>query len=141
VCTLFILFVIAEKSIIKNLTAQKTKNDDLTSKVEAYSNLEVSYKKTAERINEYKRLKAQRLSMVDKIDLVTENMPADIELLELKIRDDNFEVKARGKDLMAFSRLIMAYLNTKTISEVFLQSASLNSNAQLFDVEFRGSFK
>jgi hypothetical protein len=106
-----------------------------------YDGVEVKAKDIDEKIIAYKKFLDNRKVFLDKFKYVLEKKGDYVELKSLDVDHYGFIMSFSVKDAVSFTKLITAYLEGDIISDVNIQSATTNTERDVFDVSIHGGFK
>ena len=120
---------------------QKGWQSKLVEEIETYSDIEEKAKRISDKTVTYKKFLASRFLISDKVDYVIDNIGSEIELSNLDISQQGFSISISGKDAIDFTNLIVRYLEDGLVSEIFINSASLDKSDNVYKVMLRGNFK
>lgn len=113
----------------------------LVEEIESYSDIEEKAKRISDKTITYKKFLSSRFLISDKVDYVLDNIGPEIELSNLDINQQGFSISISGKDAIDFTNLIVRYLEDGLVSEIVINSASLDKSGNIYKVMLRGNFK
>ena len=120
---------------------QKGWQSKLVEEIETYSDIEEKAKRISDKTVTYKKFLSSRFLISDKVDYVIDNIGSEIELSNLDISQQGFSISISGKDAIDFTNLIVRYLEDGLVSEIVINSASLDKSDNVYKVMLRGNFK
>ena len=120
---------------------QKGWQSKLVEEIETYSDIEEKAKRISDKTVMYKKFLSSRFLISDKVDYVIDNIGSEIELSNLDISQQGFSISISGKDAIDFTNLIVRYLEDGLVSEIVINSASLDKSDNVYKVMLRGNFK
>ncbi|HNU76274.1 MAG TPA: hypothetical protein PKL88_00985 [bacterium] len=120
---------------------QKGWQSKLVEEIESYSDIEEKAKRISDKTITYKKFLSSRFLISDKVDYVLDNIGPEIELSNLDINQQGFSISISGKDAIDFTNLIVRYLEDGLVSEIVINSASLDKSGNIYKVMLRGNFK
>ena len=120
---------------------QKGWQSKLVEEIETYSDIEEKAKRISDKTVTYKKFLSSRFLISDKVDYVLDNIGPEIELSNLDINQQGFSISISGKDAIDFTNLIVRYLEDGLVSEIVINSASLDKSENIYKVMLRGNFK
>ena len=120
---------------------QKGWQSKLVEEIESYSDIEEKAKRISDKTIAYKKFLSSRFLISDKVDYVLDNIGPEIELSNLDINQQGFSISISGKDAIDFTNLIVRYLEDGLVSEIVINSASLDKSGNIYKVMLRGNFK
>jgi len=120
---------------------QKGWQSKLVEEIESYSDIEEKAKRISDKTITYKKFLSSRFLISDKVDYVLDNIGPEIELSNLDINQQGFSISISGKDAIDFTNLIVRYLEDGLVSEIVINSASLDKSENIYQVMLRGNFK
>lgn len=120
---------------------QKGWQGKLVEEIESYSDIEEKAKRISDKTITYKKFLSSRFLISDKVDYVLDNIGPEIELSNLDINQQGFSISISGKDAIDFTNLIVRYLEDGLVSEIVINSASLDKSENIYKVMLRGNFK
>ena len=120
---------------------QKGWQSKLVEEIESYSDIEEKAKRISDKTITYKKFLSSRFLISDKVDYVLDNIGPEIELSNLDINQQGFSISISGKDAIDFTNLIVRYLEDGLVSEIVINSASLDKSDNVYKVMLRGNFK
>jgi len=120
---------------------QKGWQSKLVEEIETYSDIEEKAKRISDKTITYKKFLSSRFLISDKVDYVIDNIGSEIELSNLDISQQGFSISISGKDAIDFTNLIVRYLEDGLVSEIVINSASLDKSDNVYKVMLRGNFK
>ena len=120
---------------------QKGWQSKLVEEIETYSDIEEKAKRISDKTVTYKKFLSSRFLISDKVDYVIDNIGSEIELSNLDISQQGFSISISGKDAIDFTNLIVRYLEDGLVSEIVINSASLDKSENIYKVMLRGNFK
>lgn len=120
---------------------QKGWQDRLVGEIETYADIEERAKKISDKTFIYKKSLSSRLLISGKVDHVLDNIGSEIELSSLDINQQGFSIVVSGKDAIDFTNLIVRYLESDLVTEIIINSASLDKSENIYKVMLRGNFK
>ncbi len=120
---------------------QKGWQSKLVEEIESYSDIEEKAKRISDKTITYKKFLSSRFLISDKVDYVLDNIGPEIELSNLDINQQGFSISISGKDAIDFTNLIVRYLEDGLVSEIVINSASLDKSENIYKVMLRGNFK
>ncbi len=90
----------------------------------------------------YKKLKEERITVSDKINLIYNGIPNDIKLASLTLNNSNdIDIDVQAKEVLSISLLINKYLESETIDHITIKSARLSTRDNSFSAELLIDFK
>lgn len=113
----------------------------MVEEIESYSDIEEKAKRISDKTITYKKFLSSRFLISDKVDYVLDNIGPEIELSNLDINQQGFSISISGKDAIDFTNLIVRYLEDGLVSEIVINSASLDKSGNIYKVMLRGNFK
>ncbi len=120
---------------------QKGWQSKLVEEIQTYSDIEEKAKRISDKTVMYKKFLSSRFLISDKVDYVIDNIGSEIELSNLDISQQGFSISISGKDAIDFTNLIVRYLEDGLVSEIVINSASLDKSENIYKVMLRGNFK
>ena len=120
---------------------QKEWQGRLVEEIETYSDVEEKAKRISDKTVAYKKFLSNRLLISDKVDYVMDNLGSEIELNSIDINQQGFSMSITGKDAIDFTNLIVRYLEGGLVSEIIINSASLDKSEDTYKVTLSGNFK
>ena len=120
---------------------QKGWQSKLVEEIQTYSDIEEKAKRISDKTVMYKKFLSSRFLISDKVDYVIDNIGSEIELSNLDISQQGFSISISGKDAIDFTNLIVRYLEDGLVSEILINSASLDKSENIYKVMLRGNFK
>jgi len=120
---------------------QKEWQGRLVEEIETYSDVEEKAKRISDKTVAYKKFLSNRLLISDKVDYVMDNLGSEIELNSIDINQQGFSMSITGKDAIDFTNLIVRYLEGGLVSEIIINSASLDKSEDTYKVMLSGNFK
>ena len=120
---------------------QKGWQSKLVEEIETYSDIEEKAKRISDKTVTYKKFLASRFLISDKVDYVIDNIGSEIELSNLDLSQQGLPISLSGKDAIDFTNLIVRYLEDGLVSEIVINSASLDKSENIYKVMLRGNFK
>ncbi len=120
---------------------QKEWQGRLVEEIETYSDVEEKAKRISDKTVAYKKFLSNRLLISDKVDYVMDNLGSEIELNSIDINQQGFSMSITGKDAIDFTNLIVRYLEGDLVSEIIINSASLDKSEDTYKVTLSGNFK
>jgi len=120
---------------------QKEWQGRLVEEIETYSDVEEKAKRISDKTVAYKKFLSNRLLISDKVDYVMDNLGSEIELNSIDINQQGFSMSITGKDAIDFTNLIVRYLEGDLVSEIIINSASLDKSEDTYKVMLSGNFK
>ena len=123
------------------LNAKKSEQDRWIKAIRGYEKeLEVG-RELEKKIDVYKNISAERTDFKLKLNTLIKLLPDNVSVEGVEAKNDVFEINLKGDDVLLFARLITLYLSSDEISEMSLDSATLNNRDDTYSVTFKGSFK
>ena len=120
---------------------QKRWQDRLVSEMSVYDDVGIQAKDIDEKIIAYKNFLGSRKIILDKFKYVLEKKGDHIEIKNLDIDHYGFTMNFSVKDAVSFTKFIAACIEGGMISDVTIQSATMNTEKSVFDVSIHGGFK
>jgi hypothetical protein len=141
IITVFIALSVTNTVLGTFLSAQKNEQDKLISGLDRLSTTEKNLTNLSRKISFYKNSLGSRKLLSEKAGFVLDNLSPGLVLNSATLSSKKFSVSLTGKNIYAFTQLIMYYLQDKNISEISINSANFNPSVQEFTVELSGVFK
>ena len=141
VSVIFGVLLILNFTLSYMIKYQKGWQDRLVGEIETYADIEERAKKISDKTFIYKKSLSSRLLISGKVDHVLDNIGSEIELSSLDINQQGFSIVVSGKDAIDFTNLIVRYLESDLVTEIIINSASLDKSENIYKVMLRGNFK
>ena len=141
ISVLFGVLLILNFTLSFMIQYQKGWQSKLVEEIESYSDIEEKAKRISDKTITYKKFLSSRFLISDKVDYVLDNIGPEIELSNLDINQQGFSISISGKDAIDFTNLIVRYLEDGLVSEIVINSASLDKSDNVYKVMLRGNFK
>jgi len=141
ISVLFGVLLILNFTLSFMIQYQKGWQSKLVEEIESYSDIEEKAKRISDKTITYKKFLSSRFLISDKVDYVLDNIGPEIELSNLDINQQGFSISISGKDAIDFTNLIVRYLEDGLVSEIVINSASLDKSGNIYKVMLRGNFK
>lgn len=141
ISVLFGVLLILNFTLSFMIQYQKGWQSKLVEEIESYSDIEEKAKRISDKTITYKKFLSSRFLISDKVDYVLDNIGPEIELSNLDINQQGFSISISGKDAIDFTNLIVRYLEDGLVSEIVINSASLDKSENIYKVMLRGNFK
>ena len=120
---------------------QKRWQDKLVSEMSLYDDIEVQAKEIDEKTVAYKNFLNSRKIFLDKFKYVMEKKGDYIDLKMLDIDQYGFTMVFSVDDAVSFTKLITAYIEGGLVTDVTIQSATMNTEKDAYNVSIHGRFK
>lgn len=140
-CTVFIFVFCIDLYLNSQLNSLKDILDLKVIENDKNLELESKYISVADSLNIYKKVENSKTSIHPRIQLIYTDLPADLNLNNLKIVDKSFDISLSSENVLLISQFVASISRNPLISSVVLESATLNSGTDLYNVDLRGSFK
>jgi hypothetical protein len=123
------------------LKAKKIEQDRWITAIGGYEKeLEVG-REIEDKTNVYKSVLDRRTNFKLKLNTLIKLLPDNVTVEGIEAKNEEFEINLKGDNVLLFARLITLYLSSDEVSEIILNSATLNSRDNTYSVTFTGSFK
>lgn len=123
------------------IKAQKKSQDSLIKKIETYAGVEERAKEIDRRTIEYKKILSQKQILSEKYKFVTDELGKDSSYSSISIDRLGFTVSIKVESPYAFTKLIQRLLDGGVVSEIVIESASLDITDKKFNVSIKGVFR
>ena len=120
---------------------QKGWQSKLVEEIETYSDIEEKARKISDKTVTYKKFLSNRSLISDKVDYIVDNIGSEIEFTNFDLNQQGFSISVSGRDAIDFTNLIVRYLEGGMVSEIIINSASLDKSENIYKVLLRGNFK
>jgi len=120
---------------------QKGWQSKLVEEIETYSDIEEKARKISDKTVTYKKFLSNRSLISDKVDYIVDNIGSEIDFTNFDLNQQGFSISVSGRDAIDFTNLIVRYLEGGMVSEIIINSASLDKSENIYKVLLRGNFK
>jgi hypothetical protein len=141
VSVIFVVVLLLNFALSYVVNYQKRWQDRLVSEMSVYDDVGIQAKDIDEKIIAYKNFLGSRKIILDKFKYVLEKKGDHIEIKNLDIDHYGFTMNFSVKDAVSFTKFIAACIEGGMISDVTIQSATMNTEKSVFDVSIHGGFK
>lgn len=144
VCVIFIiLYFVSSLLVFRNNYLYNNLQQNLIT-LNELSDTENEYLSIVKSIEDYKKLQQGSSKISEKLYSIKGVIPDNIEIINLLINNNQFEISVSSKQLINFSVLLNSYLENDKISYLYLQDVSLDydtSDEATFTVKLNGEFE
>jgi hypothetical protein len=123
------------------LNQLKTEQNNLVQHLAPLMGEETYLKKVALRIEAYKNAQNNRRLLLPKVTFVLSKIGSDLQIQRFTLNASSFNLLFKSPGAYNVTKLISSYLQDKTVSEIHLKTASLDSISGVFVIEMEGVFK
>jgi len=141
VSIIFGIVLIANFLMVSVLDSQKRNQDQLLKIVKSYSDVEERAKIIGEKTILYKKILSGKDAVSPKVKFVMNNLGSNVELRDVDLQKTGFSLSIKVDTPYDFTNLISRYLEGDMISEISIESASLDMQDSKFNVYMKGVFK
>lgn len=141
ICILFICIFIVDSYLNSKLNSLKNVLDQKIIENDKNLDLESKYISVADSLNTYKRVETSKTSIYPRIQLIYTDLPEGLNLNSLKIMDKTFGISLSSGNVLLISQFVASISRNPLVSNVILESATLNSGTDMYIVDLRGTFK
>lgn len=120
---------------------QKRWQGKLVEEIDTYAGIEDKARRISNKTVAYKKFLNARVLMSEKIDFVLDSIRSGIELSNFQVNPFSFSISVEGKSALDFTNLILRFLEGGLVSEIVIESASLDKTENQYKVMLRGNFK
>jgi hypothetical protein len=114
------------------IKAEQNRISDIEAKITDMRDVEKEATWIWNKVNFYKKIKREKFSVGDRTNLIMSNLPNDMSLLEFKTSSNSTSIEAQSANVVSFSTFITRVLSDKTVSEIVLKAADLNTSKDVF---------
>ncbi len=138
-----LFLLLSTVSLVLNGFLGKLKNDQnlLTQRLSPLTVEESYLTETVSKITSYKDTLEKRLPLSAKTSFVLSKITPDTQVQQFSINKSSFEVMIKSNGAYSVTKLISSYLKDKSLTEIRLKSASIDSNNDMFSVDMEGVFR
>lgn len=109
--------------------------------INSYSDVEKRSKYIGDKTIYYKKILVEKKEIYPKVKYIMENIKDGVEFKSLSVEDTGFSIFVKVDNPLDFTNLIFRYLEGNVVSEIIIESASLDISDGRFSVYMRGIFK
>lgn len=120
---------------------QKGVQEKLVQEVDSYKDTEARAKEISAKTLAYKKFLNGRKNLLDKTKFVLDNIGFGIKAKSVNINHTGFSINFTGESPLDFTNLITTYLEKDMVSEMIINSASLDKSKNVLNVSLMGNFK
>lgn len=123
------------------IDAQKSKQEDLLVSVNSFYGVEERVKEIGRKTIVYKKILSEKKDISTRYKFLIDNFGNHVDYRSITLNPSGFLMSINVDTPLDFTNLITRYLGGGVVSEIVIESASLQSENNTYDVYMRGVFK
>ncbi len=141
VSVVFVVVLLLNFALSYVVNYQKRWQDKLVSEMSLYDDIEIRAKNIDEKIVAYKDFLGSRKLLLDKFKYILEKRGDYVEIKNLDMDYYGFTMNFSVKDAVSFTKFITACVEGGMVSDITIQSATMSTEKDAFNVSIHGGFK